>query len=86
MQFIFCALLGLISSVSARCGTPQPSENIKSLHAAYQAAEAAAATKPRLRRQASELFGIDVYINVIVAGISEEDGVVPQSHIDNQVR
>lgn len=82
MHCILPILLGLCALVSARCGTPQPSESIKALHAAYQAHEAASAKQPA-RRQAEN--AINTYFNVIVSGVSEDEGNIPQSWIDNQV-
>lgn len=82
MLCIFPILLGLCALVSARCGTPQPNESIKALHAAYQAHEAASAKQPA-RRQAG--YAINTYINVIVSGVSEDEGNIPQSWIDNQL-
>ena len=82
MLCILPILLGLCALVSARCGTPQPNESIKALHAAYQAHEAASAKQPA-RRQAEN--AINTYFNVIVSGVSEDEGNIPQSWIDNQV-
>jgi hypothetical protein len=74
-------LLGLCATlVAAMCGTPQPSENMKNLHAAYQGNETEAAGKLYSRQES--LFTIDTYVYVIMAG---QDGAVPETQILDQV-
>jgi hypothetical protein len=70
--------------VSARCGTPRPSENMKALHVAYQAHEANAAKGPASRQLPGNV--IDTYIHVIQSGDSMADGAVPECQISHQVR
>lgn len=74
-------LSGLVALVSARCGTAPPSENMKALHAGYQAKAAGAAKGPSPRQIVT--FDIDTYVHVIQS--DDGEGYVPESQIDDQV-
>lgn len=77
-------VIGLIASVSARCGTRKPSEDIKALHTIYRAKEANSAKRPAVRQ--AEEYVIDTYVHIIVAGSTKEDGYVDESQIYDQVK
>lgn len=83
---MFAALpvvLGLIASVSARCGTPKPSDEMKALHATYRANEISSAGNRVLRDSAG--YVIDTYIHIITAGSSQADGYVSEAQMNKQV-
>lgn len=75
-------LSGLVALVSTRCGTAPPSENMKALHAGYQAKAAGAAKGPAPRQILT--FDIDTYVHIIQSDDGSE-GYVPESQIDDQV-
>lgn len=74
---------GLIASVSARCGTRKPSEDVKALHTIHRAKEANAAKRPTVRQ--AEEYVVDTYVHIILAGSTGEDGYVDESRIYDQV-
>ena len=74
-------LLGLYAPfVAAICGTPPPSQNMKSLHASYQVSETEAAIRLDSRQQS--LYTMNTNVHVIRAG---QDGAVLRSQILDQV-
>jgi hypothetical protein len=76
-------VLGFIASASARCGTRKPSEEMKTLHAKYQAMGGNSAKLPM--RQV-ENFVINTYVHIITAGSTKEEGSVNETQIYSQVK
>lgn len=77
-------VIGLIASVSARCGTRKPSKDVKALHTIYRAKEANSAKRPTVRQ--AEAYVVDTYVHIIVSGNTTEDGYVEESQIYDQVK